>query len=195
MADELTFRILLLACYLPGQIIRMLILRRNPFGKPVRTVNPGREMLMYRTGFYLFLLPLIYGLTPWLDFAHFSLPDGLRYTGFLVVVAGTVVLLLSHSALGSNWNGQLNIRENHTLVVRGIYAYVRHPMYLAFLLSGIGTLLLSANWLVGGLLLIWFWIMYLGRVDREEQMMIDQFGEQYRAYMKSTGRLLPKRLV
>ena len=33
--------------------------------------------------------------------------------------------------------------------------------------------------------------MYLGRVHHEEQMMPDAFGEDYTAYRRSTGRLLP----
>jgi protein-S-isoprenylcysteine O-methyltransferase Ste14 len=147
---------------------------------------------MYRIGVVLFVLPIFYGLTNWLDFASFTLPFWLRWTGFGISLLAAVVLLLSHQALGANWTGQLNIQENHVLVVRGIYTYVRHPMYLSFLLSGVGTLLLSANWFIGASLLIWFWIMYLGRINHEEQMMISEFGEQYETYMHSTGRLLPK---
>jgi protein-S-isoprenylcysteine O-methyltransferase Ste14 len=34
--------------------------------------------------------------------------------------------------------------------------------------------------------------VYLSRVSAEEQMMLEQFGEQYRAYMQRTGRLIPR---
>ncbi|GAB3639436.1 protein-S-isoprenylcysteine O-methyltransferase [Spirosoma arcticum] len=192
MNQDLVFRILLLACYVPGQVIRQYILRKNPSGKSIKSVNTARELLMYRMGVVLFTLPLIYGLTPWLDFAGFYLPGWVRWTGFGISVLAMVVLLLSHQDLGKNWTGQLHIQENHALVVRGVYRYVRHPMYLSFLLSGIGTLLLSANWFIGVPQLVWFWVMYLGRVRNEEQMMMDAFGEPYKAYMRSTGRLLPK---
>ncbi|QHV96769.1 protein-S-isoprenylcysteine O-methyltransferase [Spirosoma endbachense] len=192
MNHDLVFRILLLACYIPSQLIRQYILRKNPHAKTVKSVNQRRELLMYRIGVGLFVLPIFYGLTNWLDFASFTLPFWLRWTGFGISLLAAVVLLLSHQALGANWTGQLNIQENHVLVVRGIYTYVCHPMYLSFLLSGIGTLLLSANWFIGASLLIWFWIMYLGRINHEEQVMISEFGEQYETYMRSTGRLLPK---
>jgi protein-S-isoprenylcysteine O-methyltransferase Ste14 len=33
--------------------------------------------------------------------------------------------------------------------------------------------------------------MYLARVTDEERMLIEQFGDEYRAYMQRTGRLLP----
>ena len=35
--------------------------------------------------------------------------------------------------------------------------------------------------------------LYFIRVRREEQLMLDNFGEAYRAYMIGTGRLLPRR--
>lgn len=177
---------------MPGQLIRRLILRKNPSGKIVKSVNVSREMVMYRLGTILFILPIVYGLTPWLDFAHFPLPYWVRGVGFRVSVLGMIVLLLSQRDLGKNWTGQLNIQQHQELVVRGIYTYVRHPMYLSFLLSGMGTLLLSANWLIGVPLIVWFWVMYLGRAKHEEQMMLKAYSEKYQAYTLSTGRLLPK---
>jgi protein-S-isoprenylcysteine O-methyltransferase Ste14 len=35
-------------------------------------------------------------------------------------------------------------------------------------------------------------LMYAARVRDEERMMLDQFGDEYRAYMQRTGRLIPK---
>ena len=81
--------------------------------------------------------------------------------------------------------------ELHPLVVRGMYTYIRNPMYLSFLLVRVDTLLLSANWFIGVPLLVWFWVMYLGRVSQEEQMMVNEFGDPYKAYVRSTGRLFP----
>lgn len=192
MNQEIVFRILLLVCYVPTQFIRQYILRKNPAGKAIKSVNTGREMLMYRLGQILFILPIFYGLTPFLDFAHFQLPPWARWVGFGLLVLAALVLLLAHQALGRNWTGQLHIQEQHMLIVKGIYRSIRHPMYLSFLLSAIGTLLLSANWFISTPQLVWFWVMYLGRVRYEEQMMIDAFGEDYKTYMHSTGRLLPK---
>lgn len=189
MTPDAVFRLILLACYLAGWLIRAYILRKAQFGKSVKSVKQGREMLMYRIGTTLFVLPVLYGLTHWFDFANFPLPLWLRWIGAVVMVLATGLMLLSHLTLGGNWSGQLNIQDTQKLVVRGIYAHVRHPMYLAFLLSGVGTLLLSANWLIGVPLIVWFWVMYLGRIDNEEQMMIDAFGEEYRTYMQGTGRL------
>ncbi|UFH52279.1 protein-S-isoprenylcysteine O-methyltransferase [Spirosoma sp. KNUC1025] len=192
MSQEFIFRIALLACFLPGQVIRQYIVRKKRAGKIIKSVNQKRELLMYRLGVILFILPVFYSLTTWLDFAHVALPLWLRWIGFGILLVATILLILTHNTLGSNWTGQLHIQANHKLIVQGIYAYIRHPMYLSFLLLAVGTLLLSANWLIGVPLVIWFWVMYLGRINQEEQLMLSEFGDSYKAYMRSTGRLFPR---
>ncbi|NOT29051.1 MAG: isoprenylcysteine carboxylmethyltransferase family protein [Planctomycetes bacterium] len=54
----------------------------------------------------------------------------------------------SHADLGTNWSITLEVREQHTLVTRGVYARVRHPMYTALLLYALGQWLVVPNWLV-----------------------------------------------
>jgi protein-S-isoprenylcysteine O-methyltransferase Ste14 len=51
--------------------------------------------------------------------------------------------------------------------------------------------LASSIWVVG---LCWsgVLVLYAQRIPREESMMLDTFGDEYRRYMKTTGRLLPK---
>ena len=50
----------------------------------------------------------------------------------------------------------------------------------------------TANWIVAIANIAAVTLMYVARVADEEKMMIDQFGDEYRAYMRNTGRLLPK---
>jgi protein-S-isoprenylcysteine O-methyltransferase Ste14 len=72
-----------------------------------------------------------------------------------------------------------------------MYRWVRHPMYSALMLCFVGLSLVSAVWpfMVLVLLSILFFFRVVGR---EEVMMIEQFGDEYRAYMKKTGRFLPR---
>lgn len=67
-------------------------------------------------------------------------------------------------------------------------------MYTALFCMAFAYSLLSANWIVAIANLGAVTAMYLARVADEEQMLVDQFGEEYRAYMRRTGRLLPKLL-
>ena len=78
------------------------------------------------------------------------------------------------------------------LVTDGIYSYIRHPIYAGLWLWAIAQPLLLQNWLAGFALLVLFTPLYFTRRPREEGLMLDYFGEEYRAYMGRTGRILPR---
>lgn len=144
----------------------------------------------------LLLLPMAYMLTPWLRRADYRLgPRAQRLTGALgalLLTAALWVFWRAHADLGANWSPSLQIREEHTLVSRGIYQYVRHPMYLSQWLSGLAQACLLQNWVAGWAGLLLFLPLYVSRVSQEEQMMLEQFGAEYQRYLDRTGRLLPR---
>jgi protein-S-isoprenylcysteine O-methyltransferase Ste14 len=65
-------------------------------------------------------------------------------------------------------------------------------MYASMWLWGMAQTLLLQNWIVGWAGLVVFLPMYVLRVPREEQMMVEQFGETYREYINRTGRVVPR---
>lgn len=65
-------------------------------------------------------------------------------------------------------------------------------MYAAIFLIGIGVSLLSANWIVTLSYILPTAILYIVWVSDEEEMMIEQFEDEYREYMTKTGRLMTK---
>ncbi|MCT7374718.1 protein-S-isoprenylcysteine O-methyltransferase [Chelativorans sp. EGI FJ00035] len=97
----------------------------------------------------------------------------------------------SHKALGRNWSISLEIREKHKLVCIGPYAVVRHPMYTSFLLMAVGQALLLSNWVVALAGLAGFAFLFFLRIGKEEHIMLESFGPQYRAYMERTKRIIP----
>jgi protein-S-isoprenylcysteine O-methyltransferase Ste14 len=64
-------------------------------------------------------------------------------------------------------------------------------MYTAFWLWALAQALLLPNWFAGFAGLVGFGTLFFGRVAREERMMLDNFGEEYRAYMTRTYRVIP----
>jgi len=102
------------------------------------------------------------------------------------------LLWRSHADLGLNWSATLRIRQEHSLVTDGIYRHIRHPMYAAHLLWAIAQGLLLENWLAGWVFLVTFVPLYLLRVTKEEKMMLEQFGLEYRLYISRTGRIIPR---
>ena len=139
----------------------------------------------------MFLLPLIYSATNWLDFANYTLPGWANWLGVVFILGALIVFWRAHADLGLNWSPSLEIREKHELITRGIYGLIRHPMYASQWLWVLAQPLLLPNWIAGLANLIIFVPFYLLRVQAEEQMMMETFGDTYRNYMKNTGRVLP----
>lgn len=154
--------------------------------------TPLEVALLGLTLLGMFILPLVGIFTPWLDFADYQLPGWVGWVGTGMFGVAIWLFWRAHTDLGLNWSATLEIRENHSLVDSGVYRYVRHPMYAAFWLWGIAQLLLLHNWIYGLSYLVSFVPMYFLRIHREEQMMVDTFGEEYRDYMERTGRVIPK---
>lgn len=137
------------------------------------------------------LLPVLYLFTPLLAIADYDLPALVPWFGAVTMAASLWLFWRSHADLGQNWSVSLEIREGHLLVTHGVYRYIRHPMYASIWLWGIAQGMLLQNWFAGWSVVPVFAVMYFLRTPREEQMMCETFGEQYRDYMRRTGRLFP----
>lgn len=167
--------------------------RERREGKMVDTKVRGVEAALMTVSFFtLYLLPLVYIFSSLLDFADYSLPAALGLLGIPLVVLAAWIIWRAHADLGRNWSPSLEVAQEQKLVTQGIYHNLRHPIYTAMFLFTIAQALLLQNWLAGLGGLISYIPIYLTRVPREEQMMLDHFGEAYREYMRKTGRFLPR---
>ena len=140
------------------------------------------------------LLPLLHMFTRWLSLADYDLPAWAGWTGIAIFAVAMWLLWRSHADLGRDWRVTTELREKHTLATGGVFRYIRHPMYSAHLLWGIAQALLIHNWIAGLASLVIFLPFYILRVRREERMMLEKFGEEYRTYISQTGRILPRLL-
>jgi protein-S-isoprenylcysteine O-methyltransferase Ste14 len=140
-----------------------------------------------------FISMIAYVINPnWLAFADLALPVWLRWAGIGIAILGFALLQWAQMTLASSWSDTPRMMKEQTLITSGPYRSIRHPIYTAFLLILGSTLFISSNWLIG---LCWGGMTILETVLRigfEEALMVEYFGDQYREYMKKTGRLLPK---
>ena len=137
------------------------------------------------------LVPGIYVASGTPSFADYQPSPVLFLLGVAAAVAALVMFRLTHKALGKMWSVSLQLKDDHKLVSSGVYRHLRHPMYSAFWLMALAQALLLPNWVAGLAGLIGFGFLYFSRVGPEERMMEAAFGEQYRAYMARTKRVIP----
>ena len=189
---EAQFKLALVALLLGDAGVRLYYQRGcRGFKRAVVKHERREKFLYYLVG--MGLIPIFfYLLTSWIDTFRLPFPAGIRWLGAGLIFAGDLLFIWSHKALGSNWSPILEIRKGHTLVTDGPYRFIRHPMYAAIFLIGIGVSLLSANWIVALSYMMPTASLYLVRVSDEEEMMIGQFGDEYRQFMTRTGCLIPK---
>jgi len=116
-----------------------------------------------------------------------SMPAGL--IGVLVCASGVGLAILGRACLSRNWRTPLSHQEVPVLVTSGPYAWVRHPIYSGMLLAMLGSALgQSVLWLLP---LVVYGPHFILCARREENSLIGQFPQDYRAYMKRTKMLLP----
>lgn len=125
------------------------------------------------------------------QWATFPVQSAVRWFGVVIGLVSSLLMYWTMSSLGKNLTDTVVTRAEATLVTHGPYRWVRHPFYVtAALLMGSVTLL-TANWLIGLASLLVLGLLAV-RTPKEEQRLIDKFGQQYRDYMAKTGRFFPR---
>ena len=143
-------------------------------------------------GLVLWLSPLVYLLNPqWMAWSKIGLPDWVRWLGVGIGILCTVLIYWLFSSIGSGITPTSATRQQHTLVTSGLYRWVRHPLYTVGSSMFISFGMMADNWFIAALGVLAF-IAMASRTPKEEANLIEKFGDEYRTYMKHTGRYLPR---
>lgn len=117
--------------------------------------------------------------------------DMLTFFGVGLSWAGVAVAIWARYHLGKYWSSQVTIKEDHKLIRTGPYARIRHPIYSGLVLAATGTALTIDRWrcVIGvGLILLALAI----KARKEENLLGQQFGEDFVEHRHRTGFLLPR---
>ncbi|OGT90542.1 MAG: methyltransferase [Gammaproteobacteria bacterium RIFOXYA12_FULL_61_12] len=190
--NEIAAALVWIAGLLAWWVIRYPYQRRARGLKVIRHHKDLEERLLLLFSIVtLAIMPVTHWATSLFRFANYPFQPSMGLLGAVVLAAFLWLFRQSHSDLGGNWSVTLEIRERHSLVTAGVYRYIRHPMYASFWLWALAQALLIPNFIVGPASLVSVGFLYMRRSGREEQMMMDEFGEEYRAYAEKTARLIP----
>ena len=137
------------------------------------------------------VVPLIWLATQNFSFADYSAHPSALIVGAMLYVWGLWLLHRTNGDLGKQWSPSLELKDDHRLVTEGIYRRIRHPMYLSLLIFAGGQTLALPNYVAGPAALVAMLVLVAFRLRAEERMMIEEFGDEYKAYRKRTNRLIP----
>lgn len=143
-------------------------------------------------GLVLWLSPFVYLMYPrWMAWSKIGLPESVRWLGVGIGVLCVLGIYWLFSSIGTGITPVSATRKEHKLVTNGIYRYVRHPLYTIGSLLFIAFGMIADNWFIAALGVLAFIGMAI-RTPKEEANLIEKFGDEYREYMKHTGRFFPK---
>jgi protein-S-isoprenylcysteine O-methyltransferase Ste14 len=195
MDNELNFRVIMIVAFIA--VVTTGVYHRVRAAQSGEKISRREEglpiMILLRLfGFSAWIGMLIYMVNPrWMLWSTLSLPSWCRWVGAGFGIVAVPLIHWMFRSLGNNVTDTVAIRKEHSLVTYGPYRWVRHPMYSITLLTVVGFSLLSANWFIG-LTGIAALALIVVRIPIEERKLIEEFGEEYRQYMRRTGRLVPR---
>jgi protein-S-isoprenylcysteine O-methyltransferase Ste14 len=194
--NENIFRILAALIFFTGIGISSYYRRkadRESGEKISRKVDGTALMNIIRIGgLILWLSPLAYLINPaWMAWSKLGLPEWVRWIGVGVGILCTLGIYWLFSSIGSGITPTSATRKEHRLVTSGPYRWVRHPLYTVGSSLFIAFGMMADNWFIA-LLGILAFIAMAARTPKEEANLIEKFGDEYREYMKRTGRLFTR---
>jgi protein-S-isoprenylcysteine O-methyltransferase Ste14 len=154
--------------------------------------------LAIRSLLWTILVPgVITGFVPWvffgLDRAQLTLSNPVHILGLVCIASGIVLILACIVEFARSGRGTLSpVDPPRHLVVRGLYRYVRNPMYLSATTILLGEVLVTGSLPLAVYWAVWFTAVNLFVIGYEEPTLRRQFGESYDEYTRHVRRWLPR---
>jgi protein-S-isoprenylcysteine O-methyltransferase Ste14 len=165
--------------------------------------DTGEKVSWEKEGLAMILVLRIGGLVLWLSMLGYliyppllawskvGLPEWIRWLGVGLGIGCVFLIYWMFSSIGSGITPTVATRSEHKLVTKGPYRWIRHPLYTfgtAFFLS---FALMADSWFIAVMAILAIVLLSI-RLPTEEALLIEKFGDEYRKYMKHTGKYLPK---
>jgi protein-S-isoprenylcysteine O-methyltransferase Ste14 len=194
--NENIFRILAALIFFTGIGISSYYRRKadKETGEKISRKVDGTVMMIVIKigGLILWMSPLMYLINPqWMAWSKIGLPEPIRWLGVGLGILCVLGIYWLFSSIGNSISPTSATRQQHQLVTSGPYRWVRHPLYTVGASMFIAFGMAADNWFIAALGVLAFIGMAI-RTPKEEANLIEKFGDEYREYMKRTGRFLPR---
>ena len=125
------------------------------------------------------------------SFRLFIMPNAAYFAGIILLLAGVSIRQWAVAVLGKYFSHVVGVQKDQKVVDIGPYRYVRHPSYTGILLIQIGIALSFQCWIAVPAAVISFGLAYGYRMLKEEKLLVESLGDEYRQYMGKTKRVIP----
>ena len=174
-------------------IIRIYYGKHRLTTKYIKSIHPILERInSYLVSFGMIIFPLLNIFLSTFDKFKFYVPYYFKIFSGIMLFLATIIFYLSHKELADNWSPFVEVKERQKLIKTGIYGYIRHPMYLSMWLFAFFQGFLLSNIFIEIFGILAWSNLYFIRINNEEKIMIDIFGNEYKEYIENTGRIFPK---
>ena len=195
MNTEIPFRIAVVVIFLMSVLVTLYFrIQAAASGERISRKDEGFlfALILRTLGLGLFLSTVVWVISPQsLEWAAFPLSPAVRWSGAVSGVACSLLMFWTLSSLGRNLTDTVVTRATATLITTGPYRWVRHPFYVTAAVLMMSVTILAANLLIGSI--SFFVLLMLAiRTPKEEEKLIEAFGQSYRDYMRTTGRFFPR---
>lgn len=178
--------IMFLIISLSGIIINLI---KNPRKNDILIESDAGSLLLFRL---LFPLALVLGLIiSYLQIGQYTAPVYHKLAAIILFAAGLIIRWAAVLTLKKAFTVKIHILKDQHLITHGIYKYIRHPAYTGLILYYTGFGLALQNYLALLLIIPVITATTLYRIRKEENVLLNHFGDKYLAYTQKTYRLFP----
>ena len=187
---------LFLAAILITYLVGVVDTYFRPFSESIRgdlRTNPAYNAILLLFVFNPLLVILAFNENRLLVAGSLPFWDNplVAYAGLLLLIVGGAVTLVGRAQLARFGSGVLHIEEDHRLITTDVFRHIRHPIYAGGVLGVVGFYMAFRSAVKLALVSLLYFIVIRHRLIFEEEMLIEEFGDEYREYMKRTKRLFP----
>jgi len=176
--------------FVTTQFIREFFVRR---GKEAKSLHMGQydKLSSVLTASYILIFSVLPILLKYKNAGFIYEFQKIGVVGLIIMIIGMVIHFLSMITLGKFFTRTLTITNNHSIVCSGIYRKIRHPGYTGTILFGVGFGIASYNWILFSFISLLLVLIYSYRINTEEKMLLEHFGNEYKNYKAESWQLIP----
>jgi protein-S-isoprenylcysteine O-methyltransferase len=161
----------------------------NPLDKDASAEDKGTARQLVWTVYLVLLLGIVECLG--LRYPQSMVWDRQAIIMLLISLAGLLFRAWAVMELGAYFTWHVKIQDGQSVITTGPYHWVRHPSYTGAWILYVFLLLFIHAWLSAILMGILLFLAFKRRIKHEENVLVNQLGNEYVEYAKKVKKLIP----